>query len=101
KLSLKARTGLEASFEARAFAGFRASVSGTAEFNYDGKPLVSATGRAEVSFGVGGGLTASLKAPIFGATEVNFTTSATLGIGFGVSAETSINFTGIYLAGAE
>jgi hypothetical protein len=101
KLSVNAKRGLEASFEARAFAGFRASVSGTAEFNYDGKALVSATGTAEVSFGIGGNLSASLKVPIFGATEISFETNATLGIGFGVSAETSIDFTGIYLAGAS
>ncbi|HEY3839762.1 MAG TPA: hypothetical protein VGL72_24490, partial [Bryobacteraceae bacterium] len=77
KLSVKAREGLEASFEARAFAGFRASVTGTAEFNYDGKALISATGTAEVSFGVGGNLAASIKVPIFGATEINFETNAT------------------------
>ena len=101
KLSVKAKEGLEASFEARAFAGFRASVTGTAEFNYDGKALVSATGTAEVSFGVGGSLAASIKVPIFGATEINFETNATLGLGFGVSAATSVDFNGIYLAGAE
>jgi hypothetical protein len=101
KLSLSAKKGLEASFEARAFAGFRASATGTAEFNYDGKPLISATGTAEVSFGVGGTLAASIKAPIFGATEISFETNTTLGLGFGVSAETAIDFNGIYLAGAQ
>jgi hypothetical protein len=101
KLSLKAKSGLEASFEAKAFAGFRASVSGSADFKYDGKSLISATGRAEVSFGVGGELSASIKVPIFGPTEISFTTSAAIGLGAGVSAETAINFTGIYLAGAD
>jgi len=100
KLSVSARRGLEASFEARAFAGFRASATGTAAFNYDGKSLVSASCTAEVSFGVGGTLAASIKAPIFGATEISFETNTTLGLGFGVTAATEIDFNGIYLAGA-
>lgn len=101
KLSLKAKEGLEASFEARAFAGFRASATGTAEFNYDGKTLVSASGTAEVSFGVGGACAGSIKVPIFGGTEISFETNVTLGLGFGASATTEIDFTGIYLMGAE
>lgn len=41
----------------------------------------------------------SLKQPIFGATEISFDTSVTLGLGTGAAAQVEIDFTEIYLAG--
>ena len=101
RLSANVRKGLEASFEAKAFAGFRAKVSGEAAFVYGEKSLVGIKAEAEVSFGVGGEISASFKAPIFGATQVSFTSSAAIGLGTGVSVETTVNCSEIYLAGAE
>ncbi len=101
KLSANVRKGLEASFEAKAFAGFRANVSGEAAFVYGEKSLVGIKATAEVSFGVGGELSGKFSCPIFGATQISFSTSAALGLGTGVSVETSVNCGAIYLAGAE
>jgi len=99
KFSVHALKGIEASLKAGAFAGFMAEASGTCTFSYHGQKLVSATGKAGVTFGVGAEFAASLKAPIFGPTEVSFSANATLLTGATTSTSVAINFGGIYLAG--
>lgn len=99
KLSVSALKGLEASIEAGAFAGFKASVSGSVSFKYGDEPLIKAAATADFIFGVSAELKAKIKAPIFGATEISFGADVALGLGGGVSVETEINFSQIYLAG--
>jgi hypothetical protein len=92
KLSVKALKGLEAAFDAGFFAGFSAKVSGTASFSYMGKEIVSVSAEAAFTFGVGGTVSASLAAPIFGPTTISFGANLTLGIGASTNVEVKINF---------
>lgn len=101
KLSVDALKGLEMSIKAGAFAGFKASVSGTATFKYGDEALISAKAQADFVFGVAAEFEASIKAPIFGATEIKFGADVAVGLGTGVKVETEINFKEIYLAGRE
>ena len=100
-LSLDVIKGINASLNASAFAGISASVTGKCAFTYADKTLVGLDATASVQCGIGGTLSATLSVPIFGATQIGFSTSATLGIGFGVSTNTQIHFSQIYLAGKE
>jgi hypothetical protein len=101
KLSADLFKGINASLEMSAFAGVQASVTGKCAFTYGDKPMLGVDATASVQFGVGGSFSGTLKVPIFGATEIGFATSATLGLGFGVSTSTQIHFSQIYLAGKE
>jgi len=100
-LSVNALKGLAASFELNAFAGFSASVTGTAAFTYADKELVSATATAYVLFGVGGNVSGSINAPIFGPTQIAFSRQVAVGLGHGVSCSTAINFSEIAMASSE
>lgn len=93
--------GVNASLQMGAFAGVQASLTGKCAFTYDDKTLVSADATASIQFGVGGTVSGQLQIPIFGATQIGFSTSASLGLGYGVSTNTSIHFAQIYLAGKE
>lgn len=93
--------GVNASLQMGAFAGVQASVTGKCAFTYEDKTLVAADATASVQFGVGGTVSGQLQVPIFGATQIGFSTSAALGLGYGVSSNTEIHFAQIYLAGKE
>ena len=101
KLSASARDGLEAAISAGAFVGLSASIEGSCALLYDDRQLASVQASAEITFGAGVTFAASLKQPIFGATEISFDTNVTLGLGTGVAAQVEIDFTEIYLAGQE
>jgi hypothetical protein len=98
---VNALKGLAASFELNAFAGFSESVTGTAAFTYADKELVSATATAYVLFGVGGNVSGSINAPIFGPTQIAFSRQVAVGLGHGVSCSTAINFSEIAMASSE
>lgn len=98
-LSAKAREGLNASISAGAFAGFEASVHGSCAFQYDGDDLYRVDASAGITFGVGATFEASLSANIFGPTVITVGGSVTVGLGTSTSVTTSVNFSGIYLAG--
>jgi hypothetical protein len=98
-LSAKAREGLNASISAGAFAGFEASVSGSCAFQYGGEDMARVEATAGITFGAGATFEASIGCSIFGPTEITFGGSLTLGMGSSTSVTTSINFSGIYLAG--
>jgi hypothetical protein len=101
KLSADLFKGINASLALGAFAGVQASVTGKCAFTYDDKPMVGVDATASVQFGVGGSLSGTLKVPIFGATQIGFATSVAIGLGMGVSTNTEIHFSQIYLAGKE
>jgi hypothetical protein len=73
--------------------------SGTATFKYGEEALISARAEASVVFGVAAQFEASIKAPIFGAKEIQFGADVAVGRGTGVSVETETHFKEIYLAG--
>lgn len=93
--------GVNASLQMGAFAGLQASITGKCAFTYDDKTLVSTDATASVQFGVGGTVSGQIQVPLFGATQIGFSTSASLGLGYGVSTNTAIHFAEIYLAGKE
>ncbi len=101
KLSASAQEGIEAAISAGAFVGLSASIEGSCSILYDDRQLASVSASAEITFGAGLTFAASLKQPIFGATEISFDTSVTLGFGTGVAAQVEIDFSEIYLAGQE
>jgi hypothetical protein len=101
KLSASAQEGIEATISAGAFVGLSASIEGSCSILYDDRQLASVNASAEITFGAGVTFAASLKQPIFGATEISFDTSVTLGFGTGVAAQVEIDFSEIYLAGQE
>jgi hypothetical protein len=101
KLSLHARKGLEASIKAGAFAGFSAEVTGSCEFTYDGKSLAKVAATAGVTFGAGAEFAASIKAPIFGPTRIEFDANLTVGLGVAAKAEVEINFSETALAASQ
>lgn len=100
-LNASLREGFAAAFKAEAFAGVSASVEGSCAITRNGAALVTATGTAEVSFGIGGRIEGSIEASIFGGTEISFEANATFGVGGGVGTKVEIDFNGIYLAGRE
>lgn len=100
-LSADLYKGINASLSLDAFAGVEASVSGKCAFTYGDKTMVGVDATASVQFGVGGSLSGSLKVPIFGATQIAFASSVAIGLGVGVSTNTEIHFSQIYLAGKE
>jgi hypothetical protein len=53
---------------------------------------------ASVTFGAGAEFAASIKAPIFGATEIDFKANATLGFGAAMETKISVNFSELGLA---
>lgn len=101
QLSADLLKGFNASIEMGAFAGFSASVTGNAKFTYLDKTVVGASATASVQFGIGGTLSGSITAPIFGSTSIDFSTSASVGLGFGVATNTEVNFSQIYLMGRD
>jgi hypothetical protein len=101
KLSVSARTGLEASIKAGCFAGFSAKAEGTCSFSYDGKEIASATASAGILFGAGAEFEASIKAPIFGPTEISFAASAAVGLGVSSAAAVSFSFNAAALASSQ
>jgi hypothetical protein len=101
KLSADLFKGINASLAIGAFAGVSASVTGKCAFTYEDKTMVGVDATASVQFGVGGSLSGTLKVPIFGATQIGFSTSVALGLGMGVTTNTEIHFSQIYLAGKD
>jgi hypothetical protein len=101
QLSADLLKGFNASIQAGAFAGVSASVTGNAKFTYLDKTVVGASATASVQFGVGGTISGTISAPIFGSTSIDFSTSASIGLGFGVSTNTEVNFSQIYLMGRD
>jgi hypothetical protein len=101
RISVDLYEGINASLDLDAFAGVRASVRGRCAFTHDDKTMVGVEAEASVQFGIGGSLSGSINCPIFGATQIGFSSSVTVGLGMGVSAKTEIHFTEIYLAGKE
>jgi hypothetical protein len=101
KLSMSAIKGLEASIKAGAFAGFEATATGYCSFSYDGQAIAKVQATAGVAFGAGAEFEASIKAPIFGPTQISF--GANLSLGFGVTAKTEaeINFSELALASSQ
>ena len=98
KLSMNARKGLEASIQAGAFVGFSATAGGSCSFAYDDKELVSASGSASITFGIGASFEGSINAPIFGPTSIGFGGNLTMGLGAEVKTEVAINFSEVGLA---
>jgi hypothetical protein len=101
KLSASLFKGINASLNMGAFAGVQASVTGRCACTFDDHTMAAVEATASVQFGVGGQMSANLNVPLFGATQIGFSTSASLGLGFGVSTKTEVHFTAIYLAGKE
>ena len=101
QLSADLLKGFNASISMGAFAGVSASVTGKCAFTYLDKTVIAASATASVQFGVGGTLSGTINAPIFGSTEISFGTSVSIGLGYGVSTSTEINFSQIYLMGKD
>ncbi|MBK8975534.1 MAG: hypothetical protein IPM29_06380 [Planctomycetes bacterium] len=101
KLSVKARQGLAASFKAGAFAGFSAEAKGHCAFTYRGQDIARVEATAAVNFGAGAEVEASVKAPIFGPTEISFAANLTLGLGTSVGTTAAIDFTEAALAASS
>lgn len=100
-ISAKVGKSIEASISAEAFAGFEARASGTCGFTYGDATLASVTAEAIFQVGAGAKFDASLKAPIFGPTQISMTGTLTLGVGGGTSVTTQINFSEAGLAASE
>ena len=98
KLSVSAIKGLEASIKAGAFAGFAAEAKGFCSYSYDGEAIIKVEATAAVTFGAGAEFEASIKAPIFGPTEISFKANVTLGFGTAVGTKAAINFSEASLA---
>lgn len=98
KLSVSAIKGLEASIKAGAFAGFSAEAKGHCTYSYDGQAIIAVEATAAVTFGAGAEFEASIKAPIFGPTEISFKASLTLGFGTAVGTKAVVNFSEASLA---
>lgn len=92
KLGVSAMKGLEAAIDAGFFAGFSATVHGSASFTYMGKEVASVSGDASFTFGVGGSITGSLAVPLFGPTSITFGAGLTIGIGATATVQMKIDF---------
>jgi hypothetical protein len=101
KLSLSATKGLEASLKAGAFAGFTAEVKGQCSFTYEGQDIAKVEATAGVTFGAGAEFEASIKAPIFGPTEIKFAANLTVGFGVTTSTTAEIDFSEAGLAASQ
>lgn len=100
-LSLGARKGLKASFDAGAFAGFSAQSGGKCSFNYDGKEIAAAEATAQIGFGIGAAFSASLAAPLFGPTAISVGGNVTFGVGSGTNVDLAFNFSEAALAASN
>ena len=98
KLTVSAIKGLEASIKAGAFAGFSAEAKGYCSYSYDGQTIARVEASAAVTFGAGAEFEASIKAPIFGPTEISFKANLTLGFGTAVGTTAEIDFSEAALA---
>ena len=97
-LSVSAREGLKAAISAGAFAGFKASCSGSCGLVVAGQEIFTLQAGASVSFGVGAEFSAELSCPIFGATTFSFSADVALGFGVGTEFEVALNFNEAMLA---
>jgi hypothetical protein len=101
KLSVNALKGIDAHIKAGAFVGFKAEVKGSCAYSYDGQDVIRVEASASISFGVGAELDASIKAPIFGPTEISFKAGLSVGLGTSIATTASIDFDAATLAANE
>ena len=101
KLSAEVREGLELRIKAGAFAGFEAEVKGYCSYSYEGEEIIKVEASAAVTFGAGAEFEASIKAPIFGPTEISFKANATLGFGTAVGTNVAVNFSELSLMASK
>jgi hypothetical protein len=101
KLSVNAMEGIEAALKVGAFAGFKVEAKGSCSFSYDGQDIVKVEASAGITFGVGAEFEASIKAPIFGPTEIKIAASLSMGFGTSTSANASIDFSEAGLAASQ
>ena len=92
KLTADVSKGLVAAFEAKAFAGFEATVKGSCEFSYDGNTIAKVDASAAVKFGIGAEFEAKLEAPIFGPTKMSLAAGVTVGLGASAKVSAEIDF---------
>jgi hypothetical protein len=101
KLSVDARKGIMLAIGAGAFIGFKAEAKGYCSFSYDGKAIVKVEATAGVTFGAGAEFETSIKAPIFGPTEIAFAVSLSAGFGASTSANVLVDFDEAALASSQ